>query len=135
MNIDPDASIARLRRVAIGSVAVFLLGGAFFGVSYFLGVLAGGLVALANFDIIERLGRRLTGDRPTTVSWLGVFGLLLRYILLCIALFVIIGVWHANVAAVALGVSAPVAAIFVECGLYAYRESTAERKTQRQRSR
>ena len=52
---------------------------------------------------------------------------LLSWVLLCIALFVIIGVWHANVVAVALGFSAPVAAVFVECGLYAYQELKAER--------
>jgi len=56
------------------------------------------------------------------------FGVLFRYILLCIALFVIIGVWHANVVAVALGFSAPVAAVFVECGLHAYQEFKAERE-------
>ena len=77
---------------------------------------------------IAHLVDRLSTQRPVSLSWLGVFGLLFRYILLCIALFVIIGVWHANVVAVALGFSAPVAAVFVECGLYAYQELKAERE-------
>lgn len=77
---------------------------------------------------IAHLVGGLVADRPATVSWLGVFGLLFRYILLCMALFVIIGVWHASVVAVALGFSAPLAAVFVECGLYAYQELKAERE-------
>ena len=75
--------------------------------------------------------RRLTGDRPESVSWLGVFGVLLRYILLCIALFVIISVWQADVVALAVGLSAPVVAVFVECGLYVSREFGSEREEQR----
>ncbi len=119
----------------MGAVVVFSAGAAFFGLPHFLGVLLGGAVALVNFDVMERLGRRLTATKPTSMSWLGVFGMFLRYILLCLALFVIIGVWHANVAALALGFSAPVAAVFVECGLYAYRESTEKHKIRRQRLR
>ena len=86
---------------------------------------------MANLDVLGRLVKNLTAERPRRVSWLGVFGVLLRYVLLSIALFVIIGVWHANVVGLALGFSAPVAAVFVECGNHAYRayrESKAERK-------
>lgn len=109
-------------------MGVFSLAGLAFGLSSLLGALAGGVFALANFEAIARLVAKLTGDEPGSASWLGVFGVLVRYILLCIALFVIIGVWHANVVAVALGFSAPVAAVFVECGLYAYQEFKAERE-------
>ncbi len=86
---------------------------------------------MANLDVLGRLVKNLTAERPRRVSWLGVFGVLFRYILLSIALFVIISVWHANVVGLALGFSVPVAAVFVECGIYirrAYRESKAERK-------
>ena len=131
MSPDPDASLARLRRVAWGAVVVFTLGGLAFGLPYFLGVLAGGVLAMVNFDTLGRLVGKLTGDKPALWSWLSVFGLLFRYILLCLALFVIISVWHANVVALALGFSAPVAAVLVECGLYAYRESKADREPKR----
>lgn len=126
--MSPGMSLARLRRHAVWAVGIFALAGLWFGPRSFLGALAGGVFALANFEAIARLVGKLTGDKPGSVSWLGVFGVLVRYILLCIALFVIIGVWHANVAAVALGFSAPVAAVFVECGLYAYQEFKAERE-------
>lgn len=124
----PDASIDRLRRHAIWAVGLFALGGLWFGAKFFVGALTGGLFAVVNLEALVRLVGKLTGDAPPSVSWLGVFGVLFRYILLCIALFVIIGVWHANVVAVALGFSAPVAAVFVECGLYAYQELKAERE-------
>ena len=131
MNLAPDASLARFRRHAIWAVGIFALTGLWFGLRFFLGALAGGVFAIANLEAIARLVGKLTGDKPGSVSWLGVFGVLFRYILLCIALFVIIGVWHANVVAVALGFSAPVAAVFVECGLYAYQEFKAEREPRR----
>ncbi len=90
---------------------------------------------MANLDILARLVRKLSPERPTRVSWLGLFGVLFRYILLSIVLFVIISVWNANVVGLALGFSVPVAAVFVECGVYfrgharrAYRESKAEHK-------
>ena len=109
-------------------MGLFALTGLWFGLRFFVGAVAGGLFAIGNLEAIARLVGKLTGDKPGSVSWLGVFGVLFRYILLCITLFVIIGVWHANVVAVALGVSAPVAAVFVECGLYAYQEFKAERE-------
>lgn len=127
MKFDPESSLARLRKVALGSAILFSLGGAILGLPYFLGVVGGGTVALVNFDALERLVRRLTAERPGPLSFIGVFGLLFRYILLCLVLFVIISVWHANVVALAVGFSAPVVAVFVECGLYAYRELTEER--------
>ena len=86
---------------------------------------------MANLDVLGRLVKNLTAERPRRVSWLGVFGVLFRYILLSIALFVIISVWHANVVGLALGFSVPVAAVFIECGILAYRayrESKAEHK-------
>ncbi len=86
---------------------------------------------MANLDVLARLVKKLTSERPGRVSWLGLFGVLVRYILLSIALFVIISVWHANFVGLALGFSVPVAAVFVECGIHArlaYRESKAERK-------
>jgi len=127
LNLSPSASLARFRRHAVWAVGIFSLAGLGFGLGSFLGALAGGVFALLNLEAIARLVGKLTADKPGSVSWLGVFGVAVRYILLSIALFVIIGVWHVNVAAVALGFSAPVAAVFVECGLYAYQEFKAER--------
>lgn len=124
----PDASLARLRRHAIWAAGIFAVTGLAFGLRFFLGALAGGVFAIANLEAIARLVGKLTGDKPGSVSWLGVFGVLFRYFLLCIALFVIIGVWHANVVALALGFSAPVAAVFVECSLHAYQEFKAGRE-------
>ncbi|TDI34585.1 MAG: ATP synthase subunit I [Acidobacteria bacterium] len=131
MNLDPDVSMARFRRHAWWATAIFSLLGFIYGFRFFLGVLSGGLLAIANLDILARLVKKLTAERPGRVSWLGLFGVLFRYILLSIALFVIISVWHANVVGLALGFSVPVAAVFVECGMYArraYRESKSERK-------
>jgi hypothetical protein len=124
----PDASLARLRRHAVWAAGIFALGGLFWGPKFFLGAVGGAVFALANFEALSWMVSKLTGTKPQTTSWLGVVGVLFRYILLSIALFVIIGVWHANVVAVALGFSAPVAAVFVECGLYAYQELRAERE-------
>jgi hypothetical protein len=131
LNIDAEASLIRLRRVSWAAVGVFTLGAAYWGRDCVLGTVSGGVLAMVGLEAIARLVGRLTRDRPGSGSWLGVFGLLFRYILLCIALFVIIGVWHANVVAVALGFSAPVAAVFVECSLYAYQAFEAEREPRR----
>jgi len=128
MNFTPDASLVRIRRVSWIAVGVFSLGGFFWGRSYLLGTISGGALAMAGLGGVTYLVGRLAAQRPAKGSWLGVLGLLFRYILLSIALFVIIGVWHANVVAVAIGLSAPLAAVFVECGLYAYQELKAERE-------
>lgn len=122
MKLDPDAALLRIRKIAWGAVALFSCIGALFGMPHFIGVVSGGLLAMVGFDALSRLVSRLTGERPGSIAWLGVMGLLFRYILLSIALFVIIRVWHANVVALAVGFSAPVAAVFVECGLYMYQE-------------
>lgn len=126
--LDPDASIARIRRVGWGAVGVFTVGSLFWGGAHALGALSGGVLAMAGFEAVVRLVSRLTAEKPRSLSMLGVLGLLFRYILLCIVLFVIISVWRANVVALAVGISAPVAAVFVECGLYTYQELKAERE-------
>ncbi len=126
MKLDPDSTLKRLRRVAWIATGVFSLGGLVWGLPFAVGALSGGLLALVNLHLIESVVQGMTAKRPGWLSWLGVFGILLRYILLSLALFVIIGVWHANVVAIALGLSAPVAAVFVECGLYFYREFMAK---------
>lgn len=111
-----------MRRVALASLAVFSLGAVFWGASFLLGVVAGGGIAMAGFAALVGIVERLTDERPGGLAWLSVAGLVLRYILLSLVLFVIIGVWRANVVAVALGFSAPVAAVFAEAGLHLYRE-------------
>jgi len=94
------------------------MGGLVWGHPFVVGALSGGCLALVNFYTFERVVQRMTAERPKRLSWLGIFGILMRYILLCFVLFVIINVWDANVVAIALGLSAPVVAVFVECGIY-----------------
>jgi hypothetical protein len=123
-SLDEDArrTIRRIHRASIVAVCLFSLGAAVWGTPFLIGVVGGGVVSIIGFASLVRLVERLTQARPTLGSWLSILGVLFRYILLSLALFVIIGVWHANVVAVALGLSAPVAAIFVEAGLRLYRE-------------
>lgn len=128
LKFDPDASIARVRRLGWGAAAAFTVGALFWGWSHVLGALSGGLAAMGGFEALVRLVGRLTAERPRAISLMGVVGVVFRYILLCIVLFVIIGVWRANVVALAIGISAPVAAVFVECGLYTYQELKSERE-------
>ena len=122
LDADGERTLRRIQRNAVASIVLFSLGAIAWGPSFLLGVVSGGLIALLGFAGLARMVTRLTGDRPRGFSWLSLLGVLFRYILLALALFVIIGVWRANVVAVALGFSAPVAALFVEAGLRIYWE-------------
>ena len=126
MNLEPEASLARVRRLAWGSLVVFTVIGLWWGGRVSLGVVCGGVLALVNFEAIARVAGQLTARQPGKLSGIGVLGVLFRYILLSAVLFAIISVWQVNVVALALGFSAPVAAVFVECGLHAYQELKAE---------
>ena len=126
MSWNPVLSIARIRKISLWLVIVFAFGGVLFGLGFSLGVVLGGLIAMVNLAVFVSLVSKLIGTKPKRISWLGSGGVLFRYILLCIALFVIIGIWHVNVVALALGLSTVFVAAFIECVLYAYRESNKE---------
>ena len=127
MSWNPVLSIARIRKISLWLVIVFAFGGVLFGLAFSLGVVLGGLIAMVNLAVFVSLVSKLIGTKPKRISWLGSGGVLFRYILLCIALFVIIGIWHVNVVALALGLSTVFVAAFIECVLYACRESNKER--------
>ena len=130
MKFDANSSIRRILKlswcITALSATLGLLGGGAFGI----GALAGGVLATLNVEFLARWTERLSSHRPGSLSWLGAVGILSRYILLCFALFVIIRVWRANMIAVAVGLSAPVAAVFVECGLTIVRELKQNRADQ-----
>lgn len=113
----------RLLRNAWGIVAAMSVAGLAWGPSIAASVAAGGLLSALNVEGMARLVGALTTRAARRGTWLGVFWLLFRYLLLAIALFVIFSVWHANVIAVAIGLSAPVAAIILEWGFYSAKDT------------
>ena len=109
----------RVGWLAVGVTAATTAVGLFWGVDFALSVAAGGLLALLNFSALRFMVERVAQPSPTRGTKLAVLGFGLRYALLGAALYVIFAVWKANVAAVSLGLSAPVAAIFFEWGFEA----------------
>lgn len=120
MELEPGVAQRRLRSMAVGLTALFTGLGFVWGRDFGLAVAAGGLLALANYGIIIWTVGGLVSRRPRRASCLAVVGFGLRYMLLGLALYVIFAFWHANVVAVSLGLSAPVAAVFIELGLATY---------------
>ncbi|MFQ5793112.1 MAG: ATP synthase subunit I, partial [Acidobacteriota bacterium] len=92
------------------------------GGEFALGVAAGGALALLNYGAIAWMVEGFVRRPSRRARWLAAFGLGARYVLLGLALYVIFAIWRANVLAVSLGLSAPVAAIFVEWGIETYEE-------------
>jgi hypothetical protein len=119
---DPDASQRRLRRKSWSLVALLTVLGLFWGPSVGASVAAGGALAALNVEGLARTVDVLTLRSAKRASWLSVIGLGFRYLLLGMGLFVIVTVWHANVLALSLGLSAPVFAVFWELGLESMRE-------------
>ena len=109
-----------LLRLAVGVTAATTAVGLLWGVDFALSVAAGGLLALLNFSALRFMVERVAQPSPTRGTRLAVLGFGLRYALLGAALYVIFAVWKANVVAVSLGLSAPVAAIFFEWGFEAF---------------
>lgn len=85
-------------------------------------VAAGGALSALNIEGLVKLVHVVTARSPVKASWLAILGVGFRYLLLGIGLFVIVSVWRANVVAISLGLSAPVAAVFLEWGLDSVRE-------------
>ena len=118
--VPPAAAERRVGWLAVGlaclATGLGLLGGVDFAVS----VAAGGFIALVNYSALSWVLGRVAQPSARRGAKLAVLGFALRYALLGAALYVIFAVWNANVVAVSLGLSAPVAAIFFEWVFEAY---------------
>ncbi len=115
-----EPSVRRVGWLGAGVTAATTVVGLLWGVDFALSVAAGGLLALLNFGALHWMVERVAQPSQTRATKLAVLGFGLRYALLGAALYVIFTVWKANVVAVSLGLSAPVAAIFLEWGFEAY---------------
>ena len=121
--LSPDPSESSVRRISWLAVGVSLVTtalGLVGGLDFALSVAAGGLLALLHFGALRWMVDRVAQPSPTRGTRLALLGFGLRYALLGAALYVIFAVWKANVVAVSLGLSAPVAAIFFEWGFEAF---------------
>jgi len=122
LSFDPKASELRLRRNSWLLVLALTLGCLPFGVGFAAGVLAGGALSALNLEGLVRLVRSVTALSSGRASWVAVFGVGFRYLLLGIGLFVILSVWRVNVLALSLGLSAPVAAAALELARDTFKE-------------
>jgi len=115
-----EPSVRRISWLAVGVSLVTTALGLVWGVDFALSIAAGGLLALVHFSALRWMVDRVAQPSPTRGTRLALLGFGLRYALLGAALYVIFAVWKANVVAVSLGLSAPVAAIFFEWGFEAF---------------
>ena len=122
----PAAAERRVGWLAVGLAGLATGLGLVGGVGFAASVGAGGLIALVNYSALSWLLERVAQPSPRRGAKLAVVGFALRYALLGGALYVIFAVWDANVVAVSLGLSAPVAAIFFEWVFEAYEGRTQE---------
>jgi hypothetical protein len=122
LKFDPDTAERRLRKTSWAAVLVFSLLGLVWGLPAAAAVAAGGILSALNVEGLARLVRVVTVRSSQKASWLTILGVGFRYLLLGVGLFVIVSVWHANVVALSLGLSAPVAAVLLEWGLDSMRE-------------
>lgn len=134
LSLEPEAILIRLRRLAIGLTAALSGLGLFWGVSFGLAVAAGGALALANYGFLVWTIDRLMSRWRSGASWLGAVGFALRYALLGLALYVIFRSWRPSAIAIIAGFSAPVMAIFLECGLEVYQALFAGEARTKERS-
>lgn len=123
MDASASADERRLLRNAWLVVAASSLLGLLVSPAVAASVAAGGIIAAVNVEVMARLVGTLTEGSPGRGSWLAILWVGLRYLLLGAALFVIFSVWRANVIAVAVGLSAPVAAVVMEWGLHFVRKT------------
>jgi ATP synthase I chain len=124
VTLEPDAEHAerRFRRnswLAVGALSAL---GLFWGAPVAGAVAAGGILSALNVEGLSKLVHLVTAGSPERGSAVTILGVGLRYLLLGVGLFVILSVWRANVIAFSLGLSAPVAAVFLEWGLDSVRE-------------
>jgi uncharacterized membrane protein (UPF0136 family) len=113
-------SVQRVGWLALGVTLATTALGLLWGADFALSVAAGGVLALLHFGALRWMVERVAQPSPTRGTKLAILGFGLRYALLGAALYVIFAVWKANVVAVSLGLSAPVAAIFFEWGFEAF---------------
>jgi D-alanyl-lipoteichoic acid acyltransferase DltB (MBOAT superfamily) len=122
LRFDPDSAERRLRRNSWLLVLISSLLALFWGPLTAAAVAASGALAALNVEGLSRLVGLVVSRSPRSASLLTVVGVGFRYLLLGVGLFVIVGVWRANVFAVTLGLSAPVLAVFLEWGFDSMRE-------------
>lgn len=122
MNLDPKSAERRLQKTSWAAVLLFSLLGLLWGLPAAGAVAAGGILAALNVEGLARLVHGITSRPSRKASSLAVLGVGFRYLLLGVGLFVIVGVWHADVVAVSVGLSAPVAAVVLEWLLDSMRE-------------
>jgi uncharacterized membrane protein (UPF0136 family) len=115
-----EPSVRRVGWLAVCATLGMTAIGLLWGVDFGLSVAAGGLLALLHFSALRWMIERVAQPSPSRGTKLALLGFGLRYALLGAALYVIFAVWKANVVAVSLGLSAPVAAIFFEWGFEAF---------------
>ena len=115
-----EPSVQRVGWLGVGITAATTAVGLLWGVDFAVSVAAGGLLALLHFSALRWMVERVAQPSPNRGTKLALLGFGLRYALLGAALYVIFAVWKANVVAVSLGLSAPVAAIFFEWGFEAF---------------
>jgi hypothetical protein len=122
LNFEPEAAERRLRRNCWLLVGLSTLLALAWGLAPAAAVAASGALSALNVEGLSRTVSFLAARSAKKASTLSVVGVFLRYLLLGVGLFVIFGVWRANVIAVTFGLSAPVLAVFLEWGLDSMRE-------------
>ena len=122
--LQPEAALARMRRLAVVFVGLAAAAGLLRGVGFAAAVAAGGALALANYHFliwtVERILARGAEDATAVTAIRAAVGFVFRYVLLGLFLCVIFFVWRADALAVILGFSAPVLAVLTEGAVQVY---------------
>ena len=118
----------RIFRFSLWILAGMAVLGLVWGPRISLLLLLGGAVALANARLLHLVAVRATARTPRRGSFLALFGLVLRYILLFVALYVIFTAWQLSVVATVIGLSVPVLAIGLEAARALRREFGTNKK-------
>jgi hypothetical protein len=117
-----ERSERRLRRNSWALVGALSVASLWFGAGFAASVLGGGALSSLNMEGLIRLINAATSRPTERASVIAILWVFFRYLLLGIGLFVIVSVWRLNVLALSLGLSAPVAAVFLEFARDAKRE-------------
>lgn len=136
--LEPEAALARLRRLGVACVILFSVLGLAGGVRFATAVAVGGAVALAHYGLlIWTIKRLVTPGQEDATAAKAALGFGLRYVLLGLILYVILSVWRANALAVIIGFSAPVMAVILEGAVQVYWTwaSSGKRATRASRNR
>ena len=125
---DDQEGARRIFRASLGILAGMVVAGMFWGPSISVSLLLGGGIALANLRLLHVVASRATARTPRRGSFLALFGLVVRYILLFVALYVIFTAWQLSVVATVIGLSIPVLAVGLEAARALRREFGTNRK-------